>query len=291
MRILLKVWLLLLINSCFLIGFLSAETILLENEEIRQGTITNYSNDSITLETEEGEKEIPISEIHLIDYLGSAKDYQKLPSAQNSYTIYLRNGEILEGTITQFTNEFLTVESLSGHGVLQIPTSQVNFITSGKSRIAMNQRNGVGYLQKKSTLNSSSGLTTYSSDQLSYKFFLSDTLFGNGLLAYGNASYNDTKLQIMAVDFRVGKVFRQFQNTLLYAGLSLGYLQINDDANAIDGTGTALSVFAGAEMFFNALPNFGFSAEIGYGMREAGDYSSSDLSISTFPSFSIHYYY
>lgn len=270
---------------------LKAETILLENEDVIQGTITKYTMETITIETESGAQEIPIRDIHLIDYLGALKDIPMGILEPNVFTIYLKNGEVIEGTITQFSNEFMIVESAAGHGVLQLPTTSVNLITTKKSRMRMEHRNGLGYVQKKSTLNSEAGITNYGSDQLSYKMFFDDDLFGNVLLAYGNASVNGRDLQIFALDYRMGLVFDQIQNIMLYYGGSVGYLQINDDNNGVDGTGTSLGAFIGGEMTFATLPNFGFAGEIGYRIQKAGNYDASDLSLSTFPSFSIHYYF
>jgi len=280
-----------IISICFLAINLFAETIVLENEEVYQGTITKYNSDSILLESDTGTKEISYMEIHLIDYLGSVKDYQNEISRPNVFTIYLKNGEVIEGSITQFSNEFITVESAAGHGVLQLPTASINFITAIKSRMKMDQRNGIGYVQKKSTLNSAGGVTNYASDQLSYKMFFDDNLFGNVLLAYGNANYGGSELAIFALDYRMGLIFDQVQNILLYYGGQIGYLQINDSASGVEGTGTSLGAFVGAEMFFSTLPNFGFTGEIGYRIQKAGNYDASDLSLSTFPSFSIHYYF
>lgn len=268
-----------------------AEIIILENEEVIQGRITNYSKDKLSIETEDGVQEIPYSEIHLIDYIGAAKDYQKLLAAPSAFIIYLKNGEIIEGRITQYSDEFITLESITGAGVLQLPTSSVSYITSKSTNIDLNQRSGIGYLQKKSTINTSDGLMTYNSERLSYKFFYGSDLFGNFLLAYGNANYNGVELKVMALDYRMGMIFQKLQNTMLYGGGSLGYLQITDDQYGISGTGTSITLFLGAELFFPSLPSLGFAAEIGYGTQKAGDYSASDLSISNFPSFSIHYYY
>lgn len=279
-----------MITILLIISRLSAETIMLENKDVLQGTIINYTNESITIETESGVEEIPISSIHLINYL-SSKDLKKFSAAPNRFVLYLQNGEIIEGMITQFSNEQITIESLEGYGVLQIPTSNINYITSGQYRIDMNQRSGIGYFQKKSTLESSAGRSSYSSNQISYKYFLNRELFGDILLAYGNASISGNKIQVFSVDYRMGLIFQQLQNMFLYYGGSVGYLQINDDTTGVDGTGTSFSAFIGAEMFFPSLPNFGFSGEIGYGMQKAGNYNSSDLSISTFPAFSIHYYF
>lgn len=275
----------------FLVPGMFAETILLENEDVIQGAITNYSLESITIETDTGVKEVPIKDIHLIDYLGALKDIPTGILEPNIFTIYLKNGEVIEGSITQFSAEFIIVESAAGHGVLQLPTNSINLITTKKSRMRMEHRNGLGYVQKKSTLNSESGIVNYASDQISFKMFFEEDLFGNVLLAYGNASVDGRDLQILAIDYRMGLIFDQVQNMMLYYGGSIGYLQINDDINGVDGTGTSMGVFAGAEMTFATLPNFGFAGEIGYRIQKAGNYDASDLSLSTFPSFSIHYYF
>ena len=68
-------------------------------------------------------------------------------------------------------------------------------------------------------------------------------------------------------------------------------MQIKDDTQNIDGTGTGYGAFIGAEIFFPSLPNFAFSGEIGYSTKKVDDYEATDLSISSFPAFSIHYYF
>lgn len=269
----------------------NAEIIITENNEIIQGKITVYGKDSITIETETETKVVNLSKIRLIDYLGSAQKYQQVEATGNKFILYLKNGEIIEGIITQFTNEFLTVESPEGYGVLQIPISSVNFITSGASHIDLNQRDGFGYVQRRTTLDSSTGTTSYTSNQISYKFFLDKDMFGNLLLAYGNTSISGNKVQLLSADYRMGMIFKKVQNVHFYYGGSIGYMQIKDDSQGIDGSGTGFGAFVGAEIFFHALPNFGFSGEIGYSMKKADEYESSDLSISSFPAFSVHYYF
>ncbi len=276
---------------CIYIGNLQAAIIILENNDIIQGKITRYSKDTITIETEKETLELPTSNVRLIDYLSSAQKYQQKEQMGNKFILYLKNGEIIEGIITQFTNEFLTIESPEGYGVLQIPISSVNFLTTGRSHIELNQRDAIGYSQKRSTLDSSSGLTSYASNQLSYKFFLNKEMFGNVLLAYGNVSYGNSKLQLLSMDYRMGLTFKRVQNILLYYGGSIGYIQIKDDTQNIEGTGTGYGAFIGAEIFFPSLPNFGFSGELGYSTKKVDDYESTDLSISSFPAFSIHYYF
>jgi len=288
MKIIPKCLALLSIALLILAPSILADSVLLENEETVQGRIISATNEIITIETDSGQVlELPTSKIKLINYGTGAAP----PPGPASFVIYLESGEIIQGKITQFTDEFITVESKEGYGVLQIPTTRVNYITSANVNIDLSQRNGIGYAQKVSTLNSPTGTSNYSNSQLSYKFFLNDNLFGDILLAYGNASIGGNDLKIFAIDYKMGWVFQKMQNTIFYYGGSIGYLQVKDDASNVDGSGTGYSAFAGAEIFFPSMPNFGFSAEIGYGMVKAGDYSSSELSISSFPSFSIHYYY
>lgn len=287
----------LLFRLCFLLVLClatfaaNAEIIITDGNEIIQGKITVYTRDSITVETETETREIPLSAVRLIDYLSTAQKYQQREIAGNKFMIYLKNGEVIEGIVTQFTNEFLTIESPEGYGVLQIPISSVNFMTAGQSSIDLNQRDAFGYVQRRSTLDSSAGLTTYTTNQISYKFFLDKEMFGNVLLAYGNASYSGKSLQLLAADYRMGLIFKREQNVLFYYGGSLGYMQIKDDTQNVDGSGTGFGAFVGAEIFFHSLPNFGFSGEIGYSTKKAGKYESSDLSISSFPAFSVHYYF
>ncbi|MBU3914482.1 hypothetical protein KKA14_03020, partial [bacterium] len=204
MRKLQKIMLLFMIALVTTIPRLFAVSVLLDNEEVVKGKITQYSNNSIIIETQKGTMEIPISKIHLINYLGDQKSPQMKEAGSNIFTLFLQNGEIIEGVITQFTNEFLTVESKSGYGVLQIPISSVNQITTGKSHIDLNQRDAIGYVQRNSTLSSPGGSASYSSNQLSYKFFLDKSLFGNLLVAYGSASTNGSKMQILSLDYRMG---------------------------------------------------------------------------------------
>jgi hypothetical protein len=292
MKIIRNSFLLLIVLLCFLVSPVGAEIIIMENNDVVQGKITQYGKESLTIETDDETLEIPITNIRLIDYLSTAQKYKQAEQSGNKFILYLKNGEIIEGIITQFTNEFLTIESPEGYGVLQIPISSVNFLTSRQSNIDLNQRDGVGYVQRRSTLDgASSGLTTYSSNQISYKFFFSEDMFGNALLAYGSASNGSNKMQILSLDYRMGMIFKKIQNIRLFYGASIGYMQIKDDSNNVDGSGTGYGVFMGAEIFFHSLPNFGFSGEIGYSTKKVDEYEVSDLSISSFPAFSVHYYF
>ncbi|PCI21905.1 MAG: hypothetical protein COB67_13715, partial [SAR324 cluster bacterium] len=148
-------WLLLV--SMFLYTSLSAESIFLKNGERLDGKIIQVGEDTVTIQLSQGggPQNIPTEQINLITYASTMLQGVKIgmETGQASF-IYLKNGEIVKGRITQYTSQFLTLESLSGHGVLQIPTNEVNMITSTQSQMKMNQRKGIGYQQSKSTLTS-----------------------------------------------------------------------------------------------------------------------------------------
>lgn len=276
------------------LGNLFAETIYLKNGKTLIGKILKYSAQTITVQAvgDHQEREILKDDIYLINFdVNSEQRYIEFKKQMAANVVYLKNGEVIIGRITQYNPEFITIESLKGQGVLQMPTSEVNMITTQDTIVDMNQRTGIGYVQKKSTLNSNDGPASYTSDQLSYKFFLDEQMFGQMLVAFGSSVSNGNALKVLAMDYRMGVIFDQYKNVQLYYGGSAGILQVTDDKNGVSGSGISLSGFLGAEMFFPSLPNFGFSGEVGVGYRKAGSYTSTDLSASAFPTFSIHYYF
>ncbi len=270
------------------------EIIYLKNGERLNGKITQYSENTIAVRLSDTNQvqQIPVEQINLITFETKMFPREIVVDDANASLIYLKNGEIVKGQITQYTTEFLTLESISGHGVLQIPTSEINMISSATSTIKMNQRKGIGYHQSKSTLGTSDGSNTYNFDKLIYKVYLDENTFGSGVFAFANSTTNGKTLKVMAADVRYGKIFKRVQNNLIYYGGSVGLLQVEDDANSVNGSGITLEGFLGVEMFFPSLPNFGFTAELGLSRKDIGsDYSSLDFSTSTFPAFSVTYYY
>ena len=117
-----------------------AEVLFLKSGEKKVGKIVEYNKQSVIIETEDGEyvEQIPTSEINLITFDGQGpftgtSDFQA--EASGEVTIYLRNGEIIQGKITQYTGEFVTIESMSGQGVLQLPGSEIDMITTKKNSV------------------------------------------------------------------------------------------------------------------------------------------------------------
>ncbi len=273
---------------------LFAETIYLKKGDTLVGKILKYEKDVILIESIEdhGVHAINKANIYLINF-DSSSDQRYLTHKKNmaANILYLKNGEVLKGKITEFNSESVTIESTKGQGVLQIPNSEVNMITSIDTLVEMSQREGIGYVTHKSTLSGQGGPASYRSDMLSYKFYLDDEIFNEFLFAFGSSRYNNNNLKVMALDYRMGLIFQKYQNILLYYGAEVGYMTLTDDANNISGSGINLGGFLGAEMFFTSLPNFGFSAEIGISSRKVGNYQSLELSTSSFPALSAHYYF
>lgn len=286
----------------FILGFTAhhsfAEVVFLKNGIKKQGKVIEYTTDFITIELagEDMMEQIPIANINLITFESFQGQqfgvgYENMKKDAGAVDIYLRNGEIIEGKITQYTSEFVTVESLSGHGILQLPTIEISTITTKGHNIELNQREGVGYMQKKSTVSGSNESYLSNMDQLSYKFFMNKDTFGNILLSYSNSNDDGQKLQVMGIEYRLAKIFKKYQNTVLYYGGSVGYISVKDDENDIDGNGYTLGGFIGGEMFFKTLPNIGLAAEIGIGRTNLGDYEATEITHSSFPTFTIHYYF
>ena len=273
---------------------LSAEVVYINFEDGRVLTARMLALDAetVTIQPLEGgpPEFIRKSEIKSFVFYAS-EDVRAAGRRETGWNLYLRNGEMIEGNITQFAEDYIAIESLSGSGALQLPTNEIKMITSKNTRLQMDRRVGIGYVQNKSTLNATKGPFSYNSDYVSYRFFLSDETFGNLLFAYGRASHGKNKLEILTLDYKMGFVMKRVQNTLLYWAASGGYIVVNDTENDVDGSGFSTRAMLGMEIFFNSIPNFGFSGEVGIGYKKVGDYEVTDLSTSNFPSFSIHYYF
>lgn len=280
------------VHLCF------AEVIFLKDGSKKQGKVIEYNSSFITVEISGKEvvEQIPIESVNLITFESTPEPqfgvgYENMKKEEGAVDIYLRNGEVIEGTITQYTSEFVTVESLSGHGILQLPTIEISTITTKGHNIELNQREGVGYMQKKSTVSGSNQSYLSNMDQLSYKFFMTKETFGNILLSYANTSDDGQKLQVMGIEYRLAQIFKKVQNTILYYGASAGYISVKDDSTNLSGSGYTISGFLGTEMFFKTLPNIGIAAELGISRADIGDYQATEVTHSSFPTFILHYYF
>ncbi len=73
----------------------------------------------------------------------------------------------------------------------------------------------------------------------------------------------------------------------------MGYLNVEDNTGAepFKETGYTYQALLGTELFFATLPNLGIAAEIGAGVQTIGNRRTTNINTTTFPSFSIRYYY
>jgi sRNA-binding regulator protein Hfq len=267
--------------------------IYLKNGTKIKGKIVQYSEKVVLVhESDNNMRQIKTDRINLITFGSQISPQNIVNSNPNNTLVYLKNGEIVKGQITRYNSELVTLKSTLGHGVLQIPTSEINMIAAVDSTIKMNQRRGIGYQQSKSTLGRGNWANTYNFDKLTYKVFLTEDSFGTVLFSFANSTRQNKKLEVMSADLRYGKVMKKVQNNMVYYGGSIGILKVTDEANEIDASGLSLEAFLGVEMIFPSLPNFGFTAELGVNKKELGEeYSSFDFSTSSFPTFSITYYF
>ena len=270
-----------------------AETIHLKSGPHIKGKIIQSSSDSVTIEKEDDHSVLIINkeDIFLINF--KSKEEEKADGTTKKSmvsVIYLRNGEIVKGIIKEYAEGKIVLESTNNMGSLNIPLEEINMITAADRNNSMNQRTGIGYKSHKSTLSTGTPVT-YNSDQLSYKFFLEENLFSDILFAFGSSTTPSNTQEVFAVDYRMGQVFDRFQNILLYYGGQVGYLTVTDTSAGVSGSGYTLGGFVGAEMFFNSMPNFGFAAELGLTMQTVGSSTFVDLSSSSFPALSVHYYF
>lgn len=206
-------------------------------------------------------------------------------------TLYLKNGELINGKIKNIDDENITIESELGYGILSIPRNNIQMISFPGSKIDLNHRFGIGYLQRKSTTNTSKNSFDYIADQISFKTFLSSDSFLDILFGYGTSSYKGNEASILSVDGRYGYIFDRSHNIQKYYGVSAGIIQVKDESNSVDEKGTTITAFLGFEIFFPSIPNFGFAGELAIGRTDTTNLEQLELSTSTFPSFSIHYYF
>lgn len=276
---------------------LQAETIHLKKGMHIKGKILQTTSESVTIERAEDNEVITVNrdEIFMINFKEKDEEQQKQKPLASS--IYLKNGEIVKGAILKLEEQTLMIESLKGQGRLRIPMKDVVMITSADRSIRMNQRNGLGYVSHKSTLQGDTPVL-YNQDSISYKSFLEENLFQDILFAYANSSKEDRIRKLFAVDYRMGWIFDRYENVLFYYGGSVGYISVTDVYVAtsgatvgVDGSGYTAKGFLGAEFFFNSLPNFGFAGELGIGQQKIGNFSAIDISSSSFPALTIHYYF
>ena len=206
--------------------------------------------------------------------------------------IHLKTGEKVKGRIIGIDDETVTIESEQGYGILQVPRDNILIVEYEDDHRDLSKMIGLGYFHRSTPTSGTGAATEYAVDSLSLKYWLDrDVSFDVQLGFFSTSDKKRTQLEIFSLDLRLAKVFKRQAELDLYYGGSVGYLSVEDKEFGVDGTGNTITAFLGVEIFFVTLPNLGISAEVGIGTQTVDKRSTTSISSTTFPNFSMRYYF
>ncbi len=295
---------------------LYAETVSLTSGDVLSGTVTSYTEDSITFVQagEDDERVIPRDEIISISFKNvvapqATKQASSVRSSSNKASqgskpkstlplmrVYLKNGEVLEGYITNASKEELTLTRTTGNNYLKIPMSRIILVKSNMASPFLGDRNGIGYMTSRTSVLAEKINIGDAVDQLSFRMYSRGSYFNEFLFGLAQSRLATTEekktVSVLSFKYRFAKVIRRRTNYAMYLGGSVGFLQINDETPTIPlkESGVEFSTFTGVEFFFASFPNLSFSTELGVSYKRLTHYQSLLFSAGPFPSFAIHYY-
>lgn len=232
--------------------------------------------------------------VMMMKWLGMTMGLLLIGSSVFAETVHLRTGEAIRGKIVRADNDTISIESEQGFGVLQIKKDEVVLIEFDEPAEGRERRIGIGYYHRSQPNTVSGQLAEFGVDAMSLKFWLSDTASLDLQLGYfSTTSDGDPLLEVFSLDVRYATVVQRRGLLDVYVGGSYGLITVEDNTGGAEfsESGTTLRGFVGVELFFATLPGLGISSELGIGMQELGDRSTTNLSTTTFPAFSIRYYY
>ena len=207
-------------------------------------------------------------------------------------TIHLKTGEKIKGRIIGIDDETVTIESEQGYGILQVPRDNILLVEFEDDHRDLSRMIGLGYFHRSTPTSGTGAATQYAVGSLSLKYWLDrDVSFDVQLGFFSTSDKKRTQLEIFSLDLRLAKVFKRQAELDLYYGGSVGYLSVEDKEFGVDGTGNTITAFLGVEIFFVTLPNLGISAEVGIGTQTVDKRSTTSISSTTFPNFSMRYYF
>lgn len=209
-------------------------------------------------------------------------------------TVHLASGESIQGKIIRVDDTSISIESDKGYGVIQINKSDIILIEYDNRKRDPTRQVGIGYFHRNAPTAASPATSDYGLDALSMKYWLTGTDSVDALLGFYNSSTdNKTNLQVFSLDLRYANVFQRKGMLDIYWGASAGYLGVTDKTNGnnVNDSGSRFGVFLGTELFFVTLPNLGLAAEVGFYTQSVGKRTVTDLSTTTFPTFSARYYF
>jgi len=209
-------------------------------------------------------------------------------------TVHLNTGESIKGKIVRVDPDTISIESEKGFGVIQVKRADITLIEYETNERDLSRLVGIGYYHRATPSSVGAQAAEYGVDALSLKMWLSKTDSVDLQLGFYSADQSGaTVFEVFSVDLRYANVFTRTANLDVYWGGSVGYLNVTDKTvgRNVEGTGVSLRVFLGLEMFFVTLPNVGISSELSVGTQNVGDNTTTNLSTTTFPAFSIRYYF
>ncbi|MDH4120726.1 MAG: LSm family protein [Deltaproteobacteria bacterium] len=226
----------------------------------------------------------------MIPFMGAALMMASSPAWAE--VIYLKSGETIRGKIVAFDQQTVTVDSERGFGTLQINRDDITMIEFDSAQRSPARTMGLGYLHRSTALGSAASVGDYGLDSLSIKYWIGDTSAMDFLVGFFSSSQGTTtKLDIFSVELRYYNVFKRNGNLDLYWGLGGGFMNVNDTTRSLNAAGVSVRGVLGAEIFFPSMPNLGISTEIGMGAQTLGNITTTNISTTTFPNFSMRYYF
>lgn len=232
--------------------------------------------------------------VMMMKWLGLTIGLLLIGSSVFAETVHLRTGEAIRGKIVRADEDTISIESEQGFGVLRIKKEEVVLIEFDEPEEGRERRIGIGYYHRSQPNTVSGQLAEFGVDAMSLKFWLSDTASLDLQLGYFSTTDDgDPLLEVFSLDVRYATVVQRRGLLDVYVGGSYGLITVEDNTGGTEfsESGTTLRGFVGVELFFATLPGLGISSELGIGMQELGDRSTTNLSTTTFPAFSIRYYY
>lgn len=207
-------------------------------------------------------------------------------------TVHLTTGEIIKGKIVRVEEETISIESDKGFGTIQVKRTDILLIEFPESQRDFSRLFGVGYYHRSVPASVAYQAVEYGMDAFSMKMWINQFSSIDLMLGFYSADTStSTTFQVLSLDVRFATVFERRANLDLYYGVSAGLLSVTDSSRGVDDTGISLRGFLGVELFFSTLPSLGISSEVSFGTQTVGDSSVTNISTSTFPAFSIRYYF
>ncbi|MDH5751198.1 MAG: hypothetical protein OEZ59_02115 [Deltaproteobacteria bacterium] len=210
-------------------------------------------------------------------------------------TVHLNTGEAIKGRITAVDDDMVTIESASGFGAIKVKRSDIHLVVFEQDgERDFSRRIGLGFVHRNPPPGVGATAVEYGVDALSAKIWMTRDKALDLLLGFFSASDDEKKiLEVVSLEVRYLSVFSRRANLDLYWGGGLGIISVEDNtgAKSFSGMGSTARVFLGTEIFLVTLPNLGFSAELGLGSQSVGGRNVTNISTTSFPTFSIRYYY